>query len=309
MSYRWSPEDDPRDAGRQRPSYPQQPPRYDDPRSGYGAPGPRSGGRPGGWPAQQNDPWSEWGEPPTQGSYHPGRPYPQSHPYADAPYGNPDPYGMGDPYSGYGPQGPYGNQPAPRRRSRNWLLPLMILLVLILVAGVGAYALKTYGPQSGGHGTASGTPSVPAGFHTDTNSAIGARFVVPDGWTTNDNLTVSGGHGMQATSPDGSAALIVGSLPEVGDLTGGANGALAGMSGSGSVANKEGPSNVTIAGTSWVREAGDITRSGVRLHAVVLLTTHGGHTYLLAFVATTSSFHDDDTRYFQITTQSFQFLS
>ena len=326
MSNRWSPDEDPRDAGWSRSPYPPQSQSqssdYDDPRygsggyggyGGYGTPGPYSSGRSGGRPPQQNDPWSEYGEPPVRGNYQPGRPYPQGAQYPDASYGNPDPYRMESQYGQYGPQDPYGpggygGQPAPRRRSRNWLLPILAVLVLALVVAAGAYAYKTYGPHSGGNVTTTTTPGIPAGFHAYSSTSIGARFVVPDGWTTQDNIAVAGGHEMQATSADGSAALVVGALPGTGDPAGGANGALVGMSSSGSVDHKEGPTNVTLAGTSWVREAGDITRSGVHLHGVVFVTTHGSHTYLMAFVATASSFSDDNTHYFQVTTQSFQFL-
>jgi hypothetical protein len=183
----------------------------------------------------------------------------------------------------------------------------MVMLVLILIVAVGAYAVANYG--HGGHATANGTPGIPAGFHSYSSTTIGARFVVPDSWTTDGNIAVAGGHGMQATNSDGSAALVVDSLPGMGNLTGGANGALAGMSSSGSIAHKEGPTNVTIAGASWVREAGGITRSGVRLHGVVFVAAHGNRTFLIAFIATTSSFQNANSRYFQVTTQSFQFLT
>jgi hypothetical protein len=58
-----------------------------------------------------------------------------------------------------------------------------------------------------------------------------------------------------------------------------------------------------------VREAGDVTRSGTHLHMVVLVATHGKSMYLLSFVATPSNFAAADTRYFQVVTRSFQFLS
>jgi hypothetical protein len=310
MSNRWLPDEDPRNAGWPQPSYPPQSPGYDDPPSGYGAPGPYSSGRSRGSPPQQYDPWAEQNEPPAQQYYQPGRPYPQSPQDPYAPYGPPDPYRMQNPYGPqdpYGAYGAYGNQPAPGRRSPGVLLPIMVLLVLILIVGVGAYAVANYG--RGGHTTASGTPGIPAGFHSYSSTNIGARFVVPDGWTTDDNIAIAGGHGMQATSSDGSIALAVASLPGTGNLTGGANGALAGMSSSGSVDHKEGPTNVTIAGASWVREAGDITRSGVRLHSVVFVATHGNRTFLVIFIATTSGFQNANSRYFQVTTQSFQFLT
>lgn len=307
MSHRRSPEEDPREARWSQSPYPPQSPNYDDSRYGYGAPGPYSSGRSGGQPPRQNAPWSEWGESPTQGQgyYQPGGSYSQEPQYQDAPYGQYDQYGP------YGPQDPYGGRgyPPEPRRSRNWLVPILSVLVLVLVVAAGAFAYKTYGPQGKGHATASGTPGIPAGFHTYSSTTIGARFVVPDGWTTQDNMAVSGGHGMQATSADGNAALVVGALPGMGNLTGGANGALAGMSSTGSVDHKEGPTNVTLAGTSWVREAGDITRSGVKLHGVVFITTHGNHTYLMAFIAIASGFQDANTHYFQVTTQSFQFLT
>jgi hypothetical protein len=204
----------------------------------------------------------------------------------------------------------------PRPRARNWLLPAVVLIVLaILVGGGGAYALAQYNsrsttPPATAHGTpVSQTPGIPAKFHAYTNTTIGVRFNMPDGWITKDDIVQAGAHALQATSTDDTAAIVVGSFPSGGNEVGAANGALAGTSDSGTVDNKVGPTHVTFAGASWVREAGDITRSGTRLHIVVLVATHGKSMYLLSFLATTSSFAAADTRYFQVVTRSFQFLS
>jgi hypothetical protein len=152
-----------------------------------------------------------------------------------------------------------------------------------------------------------GTPA--AGLHVYTNTALGVRFDLPNSWSTEDQST-SYGPGVQATSPDGTAAIGVESVPSGnGNEVAAANGALSGVADSGIVDNKEGPSYVTFGGTTWVQESGDLTRSGTRLHMVVLVAIHGSRAYLLFFIATLANFASDDAHFFHATTQSFQFLS
>jgi len=307
--------------------YPPQPPPYDEPGygygagygtgygAGYGAPGPSSVGWPGGWPPPQGDPWSQWGREPPQEMYQPGRPPPNLLPTPQAPYGAPDPYGMQDPYWAQGPYGQYGNHPMPRPRSFNWFVPVVVLMVFaILVAAGGAYALARYGPATTNppataQGTASQTPGIPAGFHAYTNTTIGVRFNMPDGWTTKDDAAQASGHGMHAVSPDNMAVLSAASLTGGGGDVRMANLLLVAPSDSGAVDNKEGPMHVTFASANWVRVAGDITVTGTRLHLAVLAVTHGEHMYVIEFGTAPSSFAAADTRYFQVVTRSFQFLS
>lgn len=328
----WPPQEPPQ-AGWPQSWYPPQPPPYDEagygygagysPRygAGYGAPGPSSAGRPGGWPPQQGDPWSQWGREPPQEMYQPGRPPPPLLPYSEAPRGAPDPYGMQDPYwaqgpyGAYGPYGPYGDHPAHRPRSFNWFVPVVVLLVFaILVAAGGAYALARYGPAitnqpATAPGTASRTPNIPTGFHTYTNATIGMQFDMPDGWITKDQPVQAGAHETDAISPFGLPGLAVGSLPGGNREEDLANLLLTAPSDSKTVDNKEGPTYVVFAGANWVREAGDLTKTGTRLHVAVLAVTHGDHMYVIEFVATPSGFAAADARYFQVITRSFQFLS
>ncbi len=344
MSNMWPPQHEPRQEPPQEPPqagwpqtwYPPQPPPYDEPGygngpgSGYGtgygagsgagsgAPGPSSVGRPGGWPPPQGDPWSGWGREPPQEMYQPGRPPPNLLPNPEAARGAPDPYGTQDPYwaqGTYGPYGPYGNHPVHRSRSFNWLVPVVVLMVFaILVAAGGAYALARYGPATTNlpataQGTASRTPSIPAGFHAYSNTSVGVQFDVPNGWTTNDYVVATVGHAMRAISADHTAALGVVSFPSEGSEVDAANRVLAGQSSSGNVDNKEGPTRVTVAGATWVRVAGDVTTAGARLHEVVLVATHGNNMYFVDLAAAASSFAAADARYFQVVTRSFQFLS
>jgi hypothetical protein len=250
--------------------------------------------------------------------YQPGRPPPNLLSTPHAPYGAPDPYGTQDPYWAqglYGPYGPYGTHPMRRPRSFNWFVPVVVLMVFaILVAAGGAYALARYGPATTNQpataqGAASRTPSIPSGFHAYSNPALGVRFDMPDGWTTKDDVPQASGKGMYAVSPDGTNALSVASLTGGGGEIRVANLLLSATSDSGAVDNKEGPMHLMVAGVTWVRVAGDVTSSGKRLHIVVLAVTRGDHTIVLAFLATTSTFAAADARYFQATTQSFQFLS
>jgi hypothetical protein len=286
--------------------------------AGYGAPGPSSAGRPGGWPPPQGDPWSQWGREPPQEMYQPGRPPPNLLPTPQAPYGAPDPYGTQDPYwaqGPYGPYGPYGTHPTRRPRSFNWFVPVVVLMVFaILVAAGGAYALVRYGPATTNppataQGTASRTPSIPAGFHAYTSVSVGVQFYVPNGWTTKDDVTQAGVHDLQAVGPYGMPGLVVASATSGEREEDVANRVLVAPSDSKTVDKKEGPTYVVFAGANWVRVAGDITAAGMRLHAAALAATHGDHLYVIEFVATTSNFGAADARYFQVVTRSFQFLS
>jgi hypothetical protein len=318
-------------AGWQQSWYPPQPAPYDEPGygygagygtgygPGYGAPGPSSAGRPGGWPPQ-GDPWSQWGREPPQEMYQPGRPPPNLLPTPQAPYGAPDPYGTQDPYRAqgpygpYGPNGPYDTHPTHRPRSFNWFVPVVVLMVFaILVAAGGAYALARYGPATTNQpataqGAASRTPSIPSGFHAYTSVSVGVQFDVPDGWITKD-IVQAGAHEVQAFNPLGMPGLVVVTAPGGEREEDVANRVLAAPSDSKTVDNKEGPKYVVFAGANWVRVAGDITVTGMRLHGAVLAVTHGDHLYVLEFLATTSNFAAADARYFQVVTRSFQFLS
>src|SRR5260221_13045924 len=74
------------------------------------------------------------------------------------------------------------------------------------------YGPATTNPPATAQGTASQTPGIPAGFHAYTNTTIGVRFNMPDGWTTKDDTAQASGHGMHAVSPDNMAALSTASL-------------------------------------------------------------------------------------------------
>ncbi len=115
---------------------------------------------------------------------------------------------------------------------------------------------------------------------------------------------------MQATSPDATALVAAVSFPgKGGNLVGAEDAVFIALSDSKTVDNKAGPTQVTFGSATWEQEAGDITHSQLRVHMVVLIVTHGFTTYVLAFLATTSSFTAVDTHVFQRTTQSFRFRS
>jgi hypothetical protein len=302
-------------------SRPLQPPSYDEADSrygGYGMPGPPSAGRPGEWPPQRGEPWPQWGGASApRGAPSPYRtqdPYSMQNPYA--PYGMPGPY---DPYGQYGPYD-YG-EPAPSPRWHNWLLTavgaLVVFAILVVFALIrfapAATTVPTTAQGTAPQGTAtSQAHGIPAGFHVYTNTTVSVQFDIPDSWTIQDQPTVDGPTA-QANSPDGAAVIAVAAapIPSSGNvnLAGGANGALAGVADSGIVNNKEGPTNVTFGGATWVREAGDLTRAGVPLHGVVFVATHGTRVYFLIFFATIATFAAADAHYFQTTIYSFQFLS
>jgi hypothetical protein len=290
---------------------------YGPPDQGYGPPSQRrqQGGwsqSQGGWQGAQDGQWAPG--PRSQGGagqYQPNAPYPgQAGPPPGSPYGTP----YGQPY-GY--DGGYRNAPPPQPpQRRNWLLPitLVVICVLVAVSAVGAYELThrarptTTGVQNTptlATGTATGTPRIPAGFKAYADDTAHVRFAIPNDWTTTGS--VSGSTGLEVVSADQNSYILVKQYNFVGDNTGAANGALAGAAGTGSVTNKVGPSNVSLAGATWVQESADITRDGVTIHMVVLVTTHDQATYLLGYFALSSSFSGSNHNYFQPTVQSFTF--
>jgi hypothetical protein len=195
------------------------------------------------------------------------------------------------------------------------LLPVVVVLLVLLVGGGSAYVLmhgKAPSPPATVHGTATsattGTPGAPAGFRRYTDSGAHVQFVMPNDWTTTGS--VGGSSGLILVSPDETSYFLVGRLPLVGDNVGAASGALTGAAGSsGTVANKVGPTQVSLAGTTWIEESADVTRDGLTVHMVVLVTTHSGATYLLGYYAPSSSYAEANTRYFQPIVHSFTFLA
>ena len=261
---------------------------------GYGYPPQQQGGQPGGWPSPQGEPWSRG--PTSQGR----GPYSQYPAYPGGQYGAP--YGYGEP-------------PAPPRRSGNWLLPVVVVLLLLLVGGGAGYVLthgKALLTSTTAHGTptaaATTTPGIPAGFRLYTDNSAHVQFVMPHDWIAHGSISASSG--LALTSPDLNKAFEVLKAPGTAD-----NGALAtafldGVAGSsGTVANRVGPTQVSLAGETWAQESADVTRNGETVHVVALVASHSGATYLLGYLAPPSVFADANTRYFQPMVQSFTFLA
>jgi hypothetical protein len=193
--------------------------------------------------------------------------------------------------------------------------------MLLLAAGGSAYVLahgrsflNPTAAQTTPTATAAttSTPGIPAGFHTYTYTDAQVQLIMPQDWTTtSSNLggSVSGSTGVILVSPDETDYFLVAKVPIVGDNVAAASGFFVGAAGSsGTVANKVGPTNVSLAGETWVLESADVTRNGVTIHMVVLVTTHGGATYLLAYYAPPSSFASANTTYFQPMVHSLTFV-
>lgn len=317
MSNSWPPQQPryPQQDGPQSPYGPQNPgygypdPGYEYPGAGYGQPAPHSGWQQNQWPPTPGGgAWPQ--EQGGQGQY-PYPQYPQQYPqqpqYPQTPQYPQDQYG-----SPYG----YNQPPAPRHR-RNWLLPVVLVVVLLIVAGTGAYALMRNKPGSTSTpptaqstAGATGTTGIPQGFRAYSDSVSHIRFAIPDGWTTTGSPSSSdAAAGLTVVNPDQTNELLVKELGFTGNNVGAANGALSGAAGSGSVKNKQGPTNVQVAGETWVQESGDVTSNGVTVHLVVLVTTHGKSTYLIGFIAEASSFSSANTKYFQPILNSFTFTA
>lgn len=321
MSESWPPQQSwpPPQGGHQSPYGPQNPDYgypdagYDYPDAGYGRPAPNSSRRRNEWPPAQGggDPWS--GDSGTQGPYpYPQQPQypqyqqaPQYQPYQQYPQYPQDPYG-----SPYG----YNQPPAPKKR-RNWLLPVILVVVLLLVAAGGAYALtrgkaptSTPPTAQGTAHAATATPGIPRGFRAYSDNETHIKFAIPQGWaTTGTPGGATTSPGLQVESPNHSSDILVKDYKLALNNTATANGALAGAAGSGNVANKQGPTNVRFAGATWVQESGDVTSDGVKVHVVILVTTHNNATYLIGFLAEASAFSSANTKYFQPMQKSFAF--
>jgi hypothetical protein len=323
MSQSWPPQD-----SQYPPPRGQQPPTtgnggyyggYGTPEQGYGGYAPSSGGRDGwggqqdsgwapsngGWQGTQDEPWPQR----NSGQYQPGAPYGPSYgtPY-DHPYGTPydQPYGYGAGYR--------NAPPLPERARRNWLLPITVLVLCVVLAAAAIGALLiAHGNGSTGNARATvttsstTTPGIPAGFKTYIDAATHVRFLLPSSWKTSGSVGAS--TGLIAFNSDQTNGLVIKQYSFVGDNTAAANGALAGAAGSGTLSNKTGPANVKLAGATWVQEAGDITSGGVTLHMVVLVTTHGQSTYLIGYYAVKSSFDTANRTTFQPIVRSFTFTN
>lgn len=349
MSHSWPPQEPwPPRQGRPQPPY-GQPPEAGSTGAGYGQsggeygneqPGPSWGQQqPGGWPPAEAEGWPQPQGPTSRPLYPQYQQYPQPSQYPQ--YGAQSQYPSH--YSQYAPQSqypqyqphqqdpwqqqqqqqysaPYGyGEPYETRRSFGWLLPVVLVVVLLLVAGAGVYVLtgRNAHPPAAQATTAAtspaGTPSVPKGFRAFTDTAAHIRFAIPIGWTnTGGASSAAEGDGLELGSPSHDSAFAVkeidvSSNDPVGAETAADTAALAGAAGPGGITNKQGPANARFAGETWVQESGDTTMSGERVHIVVLATTHNHATYLLAYVALASSFTSANTHYFQPIQNSFAF--
>lgn len=209
------------------------------------------------------------------------------------------------------PFAPAPAAPAPRRsHAMAWTIgSIAIALVVILAVVGGVLAVRRLGPQIA-HDAATATATVPANFtvYTDTHGQF--RLNVPTGWSTTTQTDFTG---FASPSDDADFAIsTVGVTLTPSDMQSSADeffkAADSGGGGNGTYSNLQGPTSVTVGGTTWTREEADLAVKGGTLHAVVLITNHGSGAFLLAYAAFSDVFASTDSNAFQPMLNSFQFL-
>lgn len=285
-----------------------------------------------------------YGQPPTPAPY-PGQPafgqapYGQQPPYGQPMYGQPPPEMPPTatyPYSGYpgypgGPMMSPAPPPPPSKKAPVALIAVLVALAVVVVAGVLFAALVL--ARTGGLGSASATavptatalptatPSptasianVPAGFTAYRDPAGLYQIAYSANWTKTESSQQGVNTAIFTDSSQRSTGLEVtpvalqvpqSGLANLDDsfITGFAKGAA-----NATVTNKQGPSDVTLAGETFVQESADVQTSGAMVHLVVLAGVHGTTTYNIAYFATTGDFSGADTQFFQPMLQSLTFL-
>ncbi|HEV2238846.1 MAG TPA: hypothetical protein VGR57_19460 [Ktedonobacterales bacterium] len=341
MSESWPPPDQRRspNSGPYRQQQPQPGSDYqdDDYGSGYGGWAPASGRRGqqggqwgppsgGGWGQPPQGPGSQWG-PPSGGGWGqspqgPGGPYgpppyppqypaqyPQQYPAPPYDQSYVERYGYGNPYE----RRPPTELEEPPRSKAGMAALGVLLVVAVLVAAGGAYALTHV------HRPSAGVVAPPAvSVTTDTSSLRTVsdatdhiQFGVPQGWTTSGTASTEGG--FQCTSPEQAAVMQVAMVPiplgASNDLVPLVKGWFEGVSSHTTVTDQQGPTNVTLAGSTWTQEIGSFTRATISFRGIALVTARGGNFYLLAMAAPVGEFESINTKDFQPFEQSFTFLS
>lgn len=276
-----------------------------------------------------------YGQPPTA-------PYPgQQPPYGQPMYGQPQP-GMPPtatyPYPGYPgyPGGPMMSPPPPPPPSKKTpvaLIAVLVALAVVVVAGVlfAALALARPGGFAGAAATATAVPTATA-IPTATPSPTASIANIPSGftayhdpaglyqiaysadWAKTESSVQGATIALFTESSQSSTGLEIASITsqiprsELANLddsfiTGFAKGAA-----NATVTNKQGPSDVTLAGETFVQESADVRTSSAMVHLVVLAGVHGTTTYNIAYFAAAGDFSGANTQFFQPMLQSLTFL-
>jgi DNA-directed RNA polymerase subunit RPC12/RpoP len=248
------------------------------------------------------------------------------------------------PYPGYpgGPMPPMMSPappPPPSKKTPVALIAVLVALAVIVVAGVlfAALALARTGGFTGAAATATAVPTatatplptatpsptagianVPAGFTAYQDPSGLYQIVYPTNWV---KTSTSGDFGL--TTLAGADSSGHANVFEVEYIKGAAPGTattvvdtfFSGLANSihGQVSNKQGPTQVTLSGESWTRESADVTATAAGTtqvqHVVVQVATHGGYTFVIAYLAQASGFDATNTSTFTPMLDSFKFLT
>jgi DNA-directed RNA polymerase subunit RPC12/RpoP len=286
-----------------------------------------------------------YGQPPTPTPY-PGQPAfgqapdGQQSPYGQPMYGQPQPEMPPTatyPYSAYPGylSGPMMSPapPPPSKKTPVALIAVLVALAVVVVAGVlfAALALARGGSFVGATATATAVPTATS-IPTVTPSPTASTANIPSGFTVYRDpaglyqIAYSADWAKTESSQQGvNTAIFTDSsqrstgleltpvalqVPQSGlanlddsFITGFAKGAA-----NATVTNKQGPSNVTLAGETFVQESADVQTSSATVHLVVLAGVHGSTTYNIAYFAAAGDFSGTDAQFFQPMLRSLIFL-
>lgn len=208
-------------------------------------------------------------------------------------------------------------QGAPKRNPALLIVGVVVAVVLLLgILGAAVVFANRAGPHADATATAAATATsaIPAGFVQFTDDGKVYSLDYPSAWTktatAGDTLSLAVFSGSSAQVPAVFEVEYVKATMDPKALEDQFFKTLAAM---GKVTNQQPPTDVSQAGATWQRETADIatgqtTQPVVSQHVVVLVTSHGQYTVLIAYLASKDAFDSADTQDFQPMLGSFQFL-
>jgi hypothetical protein len=190
---------------------------------------------------------------------------------------------------------------------------LLVIAALAALIGTGQLHLGSFGPQAQAVPTPTVTATSAPAFQTYKDPSGLYSLRVPPAWGNAQNQTASytlvsfvdptENDYFQIETPSEPSASSAQALDDafLGTLAQGS-----------ALGNRQGPQTVQVGGETWTQESGDasptINGQPRALHAVVLCTTHAGHTVIVLYDAPAASFAAADSTAFQPMLASFTFL-
>ena len=204
-------------------------------------------------------------------------------------------------------------QQSPKRNRALAIVGVVVAIVLLLsIIGAAVVFANRVGQKSVTPPTptpaATATATTPTGFSTFIDSNNVYKLNYPSGWT---KQSTSGDFSLtlfSSTSASTPGVFEVEYFKTTIDPKTLQDQFFKGLSISGKVANKQGPTPTTLASESWQSETADVTNASSTQHVVVLTANHGQYSVLIAYLAAATAFENVNTQGFQPMLSSFQFL-